>query len=637
MSAAFKVFRAITSLTLAIIVALYILPISANAQEVIKSFSSNITLMENGSVDVVETITVKAEGKSIRRGIFRDIPTVLRNNDGSIIRSDLTVTSILKDGKTEPYFTDTIEGGTRIYLGEESVFLESGIYTYSIAYTMTRMARSFEDYDELYWNATGNFWSFPIENAVAQVTLPNGANIVDLAAYTGRQGATGTDAKFTRTSENTAVFRATRSFGAREGMSISVSFEKGVLSEPSSLQKVLYFISDRRNILFPVFAVFMVMAYYLFAWLSVGRDPQKGVIIPLFKAPKGYSAALVHYIDRMGWKKSGWNAFSAALVSLSVKGLMSIGEDNKKMTLKATDSSNTKLPPGEAVIYNYLRGRGLVVINKSSGKDLNKTKNKFVSKIETENANTYFVNNFTHAGVGLLLSLIAIVSLIFFGFLPFETGVMVLMFSVFALIFLGASSGSIANTSLVSFGILAWFIIMGINIGSGIFDSLSPYNLDMALIAAISIVLINLIFLVLLKAPTIQGRKILDQIDGFKMYLETAEKNRLNFNGEPDFTIERFEEILPFAIALGVEKPWSNRLEGEFSRHAIEQPRGGYHPSWHSGSSFGSKSLVNSVAGISAGLSAAMIASQPSSSSSSGGGGGGSSGGGGGGGGGGGW
>jgi len=109
-------------------------------------------------------------------------------------------------------------------------------------------------------------------------------------------------------------------------------------------------------------------------------------------------------------------------------------------------------------------------------------------------------------------------------------------------------------------------------------------------------------------------------------------------------TVERFERILPYAIALGVEKPWSEHFEGELARHAVSDVTDNYYrPRWYAGSSdFSTSRISNAVSAAAAGMSAAMVAAQPvqassSGFSSSGGGGGGSSGGGGGGGGGGGW
>ena len=61
-------------------------------------------------------------------------------------------------------------------------------HTYRIAYRTTRQLRRFDGYDEVYWNATGNFWSFPILSATAEVHLPEGAKSLQVAGYTGGSG-----------------------------------------------------------------------------------------------------------------------------------------------------------------------------------------------------------------------------------------------------------------------------------------------------------------------------------------------------------------------------------------------------------------------------------------------------------------
>ncbi len=613
------------------------LAVPVSAAETIKRFSVDIKLETNGTVDVTETIQVRAEGVQIKRGIFRDIPTVLVNDDGSVIRSNLQVVSVLRDGRAEPYFTENITNGIRIYIGQSSVFLEPGTYTYTLRYTMTRMGRYFADHDELYWNATGNFWSFPIEQALAQVTLPDGAVITELNAYTGAQGSNASDAKFSRTSDNTAVFRATRSFGPREGMTISVSFEKGVMAEPSGWEKLLYFVSDHRNTILPLVAVFVVLLYYFLTWNAVGRDPEKGVIVPLFNPPEGFSPALVHYIHNMGWKKSGWTAFSAALISLATKGLLEITQEKKKVTLNSLGQPEGQLPPGEKVIDGYLRPKSPLKINKSSGRGLANTKSKFVKAIQSENQNAYFFSNSIYMGIGFVLSIACIIGLMAMDALSPTIAVSVLMLGLFMSVFVSAAGNIWSSSNFGKFVFISWFAIAGVNLVGSVASTFSSINLDTATIAAVSIVLINLIFLGLMRAPTVLGRKIMDQIEGFKMYLETAESERLNFSREPDFSIRRFEEILPYAVALGVEKPWADRLSGELARNAIKDVQGEYNPAWYHGSRFSSRTLSKNIAGISSGVSAAMISAQPSSSSSSGGGGGGFSGGGGGGGGGGGW
>ena len=98
--------------------------------------------------------------------------------------------SVTRDGRVEPYALETVgDGIRRIRIGDADVFLARGPHRYTIRYSMSRMARTFEDHDELFWNVTGNYWNFPIEKSVASVTLPDGAVISGLIGYTGPVGS----------------------------------------------------------------------------------------------------------------------------------------------------------------------------------------------------------------------------------------------------------------------------------------------------------------------------------------------------------------------------------------------------------------------------------------------------------------
>jgi len=124
----------------------------------------------------------------------------------------------------------------------------------------------------------------------------------------------------------------------------------------------------------------------------------------------------------------------------------------------------------------------------------------------------------------------------------------------------------------------------------------------------------------------------MDQIEGFKLYLSVAEKERLEALNPPDKTPELFEKYLPFALALGVENQWSEQFADVLSAAAAS---GDYSPHWYSGNTWhthGAGGLCSSLAGS---FSGAISSSSTAPGSSSGGGG--FSGGGGGGGGGGGW
>ena len=79
------------------------------------------------------------------------------------------------------------------------------------------------------------------------------------------------------------------------------------------------------------------------------------------------------------------------------------------------------------------------------------------------------------------------------------------------------------------------------------------------------IVLLHLLFAYLLKAPSKKGRLLMDKLEGFKLYLEVAEKDDLNLRHPPELTPELFERYLPFAIALGVEQDWAKRFAAVFA------------------------------------------------------------------------
>jgi uncharacterized membrane protein len=149
-----------------------------------------------------------------------------------------------------------------------------------------------------------------------------------------------------------------------------------------------------------------------------------------------------------------------------------------------------------------------------------------------------------------------------------------------------------------------------------------------------------LVFGYLIKAPTPYGRKTMDRIDGFKMYLTVAEAEDLQHiegiaAAGPAKTPELFERYLPFAVALDVAQPWADQFERLFMTISAENGAS-YHPGWYTGTK-----PVHNISGFTAAMTGSLATAISSSStapgSSSGGGGGGSSGGGGGGGGGGGW
>jgi uncharacterized membrane protein len=150
--------------------------------------------------------------------------------------------------------------------------------------------------------------------------------------------------------------------------------------------------------------------------------------------------------------------------------------------------------------------------------------------------------------------------------------------------------------------------------------------------AAVLMVLTNALFFWLLRAPTLQGRKLLDQIEGFRMYMTTAEEDRLNSLTPPEKTPALFEKYLPYALALDCENEWNAKFAAVLAAAGVAAA-----PAWYAGTHWNSGNLGGFTDSIGSSLAASTASSSSPPGSSSGSGGGGSSGGGGGGGGGSGW
>ena len=181
------------AIVLAIITPLALVAPSAAAQaERIRSFASDIEVRADGSMLVTETITVNAQGRNIKRGIFRDFPTIYDGPWGLRVRVPFEVVRVTRDGAEEPYAIESLENGVRIRIGREEVVLPHGEHTYTITYETARQLGFFETHDELYWNVTGTGWAFPIDSIEARVTLPAPVAESDLRldGFTGTEGST---------------------------------------------------------------------------------------------------------------------------------------------------------------------------------------------------------------------------------------------------------------------------------------------------------------------------------------------------------------------------------------------------------------------------------------------------------------
>ena len=189
-----------------------------------------------------------------------------------------------------------------------------------------------------------------------------------------------------------------------------------------------------------------------------------------------------------------------------------------------------------------------------------------------------------------------------------------------------------ANTSVTVWGVLWTLLTTGLAVvfsqGTGV--------VLIGLMAAIAVGL-TVLFAFLMKQPTAAGRRLLDEIEGLRLYLGVAERDELQRvagpgASEPALDAGRYEALLPYAMALGVEQAWTGKFSRAASAAGVAEAAQGA-ARWYRGDLARIGNLGEMSSALSGGFARQISASSSPPGSSSGSGGGGSSGGGGGGGG----
>ncbi len=555
------------------------LPLLAGADERILEFHSDITVKEDGWIEVTETIRVRAEGDRIRRGIYRDFPTEYFDKLGNRYVVDFQPFAVFRNEAREPFKIVEYRNGVRTYFGRSDRFIDHGVHTYQFRYRAFRMLGFFEDHDELYWNVTGFDWAFPIDHGGATVRfdfdLPAGA--IATEAYTGPQNSTRQDFTSHIDADGVAHFAANDPLGPLNGLTIVVMWPKGYVTEPTALDRAVWILKDNVGLVIVLLGFAGVLAYSIPVWNRYGKDPEEGILVTRYEPPQGFSPASLRYIRQMYYDDK---TMTAAILSLAVKGYLRINDLGSQHTLFKLEPGPDAptLATGEAELYEALfRDGKRVVLEQDNHALLGGARTAHRRSLIKDYKRHYFRLN------GLLN-------------LP---------------------------SILIALASLALAIMVG-------------GRLSVAMIVIIVAMFLTVAFFgAIMRRPTLRGRKVLDEMLGFKDYLEVAEKDEMNLRNPPEKTPQLFEAYLPFALALGVEQGWAEK----FARvlEAVRGPDGrGYQPSWYSGS-WNSARISSNIGSVSSGLASAISSSVTPPGSSSGGGGGGSSGGGGGGGGGGGW
>ncbi|MEO5963342.1 MAG: DUF2207 domain-containing protein, partial [Thermomonas sp.] len=428
------------------------------------------------------------------------------------------------------------------------------------------------------WNAIGLGWDFAIDAGSVELSLPKPVPVDRLKAegYTGPEGSKQQNYTASVPAPGIARWQLTRPLAPHEGLTIVLSFPKGLVPQPSRAKRFMDLLNDNRGVLVALAGLLLLLVYCLRRWSAVGRDPNPGIVIARYEPPQEATPAALRFIKRMGHDNRG---FSADVLALAVAGFLRIERDKQSIlkdewTLVRTRSDGiSELPDSLRILHGKLFEAGSPLLLKNT------------------NASIMQAANLAH---------VKILTTLYDG----------KMFK------LNGGSIGLAFLILLVTGLLSFWVAGG-----------SGVPLIIGVLVIMLVVLIA--FGMLVRAPTAEGRKMLDEIEGLKRYLSVAERDELASMPGPDdgsadgrapqLDAKRYEFLLPYAVALDVEDAWTSKFTLAVGAAAAAAATAGI--AWYRGGGIDSMGSLSKAVGNSLSSQIASSSSPPGSSSGSGGGG----------------
>jgi uncharacterized membrane protein len=497
-------------------------PAAAERTLVIERFDAVIDVAADGSIVVEETIIPRFTGSW--NGIFRSIPVQYRTPQGLNYTLRLDVQAVTDDEGHKLRYEDSRQRHYR----KLKIWVPGAVdatRSVRLRYRVPNGLRFFEEHDELYWNVTGDEWEVPIESASAVVRLPNGVSGVRATAFRGAYGST--ERSEVSVEADGVHVQTDRGLGMREGLTIVVGWNPGVVHRPTAVEKGAQLVSSNLPLLIPPLILFGM--YRL--WSRRGRDPQMGPIATQYEPPSQMSPA------ELGTLADGtpdMRDITASIVDLAVRGYLHIEETKDEhvfglfsskdymFSLKRDRSAWSELKQHERDLLDAMFGASLPEIR------LSELKNEFYKHLPGLRDQLYsgLVSGGFYTGRPDRIRLVYIVGGIILGFV------------------VGGASGAIMQG-------------LGMQPVAGI-------------VAGVLSGIIVVAFGWFMPARTPRGTRELEKVMGFREFLSRVESDRLERMVK---TPEMFEKYLPFAMALGVEDNWAKAFDGIYT-----QP-----PSWYTG------------------------------------------------------
>jgi uncharacterized membrane protein YgcG len=496
----------------------------------ITSFNSDITINEDGSLNIVENIATDFTNEA-HRGLERSIPFSYTSNR-SVELEFVSAT----DEKGESWDNEVFkENGYFVAQMRDTKNEEmTGNANFILSYQARNIFNFFDTHDELYWNINGTQWPVSTQSANAIVHLPKSFKESELQfkCITGTYGEDETNCKFRILDDQTVEFVSTTSFLPYRGHTFVLGLPKGTITPPTTAEQIWMWLKNNPTVFLP-FISFIIM---FSLWHYKGRDEKtlKTTVIPHYKAPKNLSPTEVGTIID---EKLDPRDITATILDLAIRGYLKIHEVEKKgLFRESTDFEIEMIKPfkGGRAFEKYIFN-GLFANNEKGKRiPISKLKNEFYRRVPR-------------------IRKLIMKDLIKGKYFPHNPATI-----------RGIYMGVAVGIPTVAYNLLGYLQAMSMGFtGENVAVMTISYLLTTAIVGG---------FGNYMPRKTKLGAETYYELKGLYEYINTAEKDRMKFQAKNNIL---FEKLLPYAMAFGLVEKWTKSFSGLIKTD----------PSWYQSSS----------------------------------------------------
>lgn len=553
---------------------------TASPLEGIASFTADLTVHKDSSVEVREEIQMHSEETYFKFGLVRYLPIgpdarkYQQNfkNDGGDTGIRVKILEVTEDGEPISYTQGSGWAYPQLRIGPIKVPLARGDHRIVIRYDVEGAIAFLSDHDELYWNILGYNWKLPVEEASIHVHFPDGMPIGEAVPHalvvSGgiRDQRDPPPAPARVDSPDTIAYRATHLEPA-QSLSLAVAFPKGIVTPPR-----LGVLSHNGWMLAGPILIFL---FYLIVWMRIGPEPPLGSVPVRYEPPAGLSPAAVRYVRTSA---CDGRTLAAVIAQLAVRECLTIELENgvyKLTKAKPEPGGENALAPEESRALGLLFEDGpATVIRPGNARNLNAYVLGISGQLQTHLSGKYVTSHLGIVALGLLASW-ACAMVMALGATGRDTTAVLFLTSWF--FFCASFLGLLSVLSLlpailrVIRGLGGAIQVLPAVAAMAVFGSVFVYLLRMLTknvspaysVALTAVVAVNVFWAPFLKRLTEPGRQAMRDIEGFRLFLEKAERDqmqRLNADGAP---LGADSTFVPYAIALEVKEAWGDHLASQ--------------------------------------------------------------------------